>query len=718
MRMPQAKRGAVRGSATARISALAAALALVLAAPAAAGWNSPEPVGSESIYHVYVAPGGPGFVVGYPESSIFGYKLRPLDGTLGARQGFPGTSGTDYDPVPHFDAAGNAILTVAQTRHVAYLSADGTVQRDQVMSDGQHVPKLASVAPTGEALIGFEGPSGAITVGFRAAGADATVDESSVESFAASGGSLVGLLLQADGGGLVVWKEGDVLKQSVRPSGTSSFQTPTVINAPGDPRKFGVGFAADPSGWAMLTWYGSTTSGAGFRSDRALGTVRGPDQAFPTATELGTSVDAGGIVQTAAAITSTGAGIATWRQNPPQQGNCVPSTVMGAVYAAGSWDAASSLTGSALPEITTPAAFTVSAGTHVAVGVNELNDVDPSSCLPSTTTLAMRHFRGTASGLVDEGRSVVSPAASGFVIFDGLAIEPGGAMLARYRQSSVRYLRSFDGVAPGGGGGGSGGGGGGSGGGGGGSGGGGSGGGGSGGGGSGGGGGGSAPAPATEGDAPASGSPTTPTPFSPPPLVPPPIAPIVPQKFVEVPFIDPTSSRGHFHCVADAEEACGVDYWVYSVFTRGFRSGPVGQGRAAAAHGPLLARATGTVRGGHSKAIHFRLTKEGRSEVRRHRRIPVMLRTRIRITDGRAADFTARTTMRPPNMTKRQVRRSLALWQRRQHYRYDRMRFHRDRSRRPRQERLAYVTKWLRLAHKADAHVSYRRRQLRYLERF
>ena len=45
-------------------------------------------------------------------------------------------------------------------------------------------------------------------------------------------GSLIGVLLQADGGALVVWQDGDTLWQSVRRSGQQSFDPPTTIADP------------------------------------------------------------------------------------------------------------------------------------------------------------------------------------------------------------------------------------------------------------------------------------------------------------------------------------------------------------------------------------------------------------------------------------------------------------------------------------------------------
>src|SRR5207253_728730 len=106
-----------------------------------------------------------------------------------------------HEPVPAFDAAGDALIANADTRHVAYRSANGADVSDEVMdADTQNRPVLVSVAPTGEAMLGFQASDsgGAVKVAFRAAGADQHVDEEHAETFD-TGSVLIGLQLQDDG---------------------------------------------------------------------------------------------------------------------------------------------------------------------------------------------------------------------------------------------------------------------------------------------------------------------------------------------------------------------------------------------------------------------------------------------------------------------------------------------------------------------------------------
>src|SRR5688500_2676204 len=97
----------------ARIAVLTVALAVVAAPTAHAGWLPPEPVGTD-ISQLHLAPGAVGWVTGFYATgpSRARFRLRPLGGTLGPVNEFPGTSGTvtETDPKVWFDDAGNAIV--------------------------------------------------------------------------------------------------------------------------------------------------------------------------------------------------------------------------------------------------------------------------------------------------------------------------------------------------------------------------------------------------------------------------------------------------------------------------------------------------------------------------------------------------------------------------------------------------------------------------------
>ena len=157
------------------------------------------------------------------------YALRPRDGTLGAPLEFPASLGKNSYPGIAFDAAGNGVISEQSDRQVfGYKASTGEMSAPQVLALGQF-PARVSVAPTGEALIGLDNGSGQVRVAFRAAGLGAQVDTANTVDLSTSGG-LVGLQLQADGGAIVVWHEGDTLKQAVRRGGG--------VQPPTRPRRF------------------------------------------------------------------------------------------------------------------------------------------------------------------------------------------------------------------------------------------------------------------------------------------------------------------------------------------------------------------------------------------------------------------------------------------------------------------------------------------------
>lgn len=423
------------------------ALAVAVPGSALAGWGPAEPVGS-NINQVLLAPGGPGFVVGFPATSPsrLRFALRPLGGPLESPLEFPAGIGQHTLPVWGFDAAGDAVILDEEVQNVGYRAANGELGSTQKL-EGHLLarwPRLVSVAPTGEALLGVNElrPGGSpVQLAFRPAGKSAQVDTTNTVDLT-NAGTLFGVLLQADGGAIAVYwdEETKKLMQVVRPFGSVSFNSPTVLDASAGNNV--VSFSGDPSGWAMLAW---TSAG------KAYATVRAPDGSFPAATVVGSGPNDSNATP---AVTSSGDGLVSWWQTGIGNPSCPATAIMGALQHHGTWAAEGALGPAAWPDVTTLAygAAAFSAGNDVSVPMVQIHHdgTCPTSPYPQTRSLVVHHYRSGASGLTDQGTSVLSPLGANQPSVDGWAMEPAGKILAWWSDGTSRFLSTFDGVTPGG----------------------------------------------------------------------------------------------------------------------------------------------------------------------------------------------------------------------------------------------------------------------------
>lgn len=563
---------------------------------AMAGWDPPEPIPpTTDVFRVELGPGGPGYVIGFPLTSPgrFRYAVRPIGGTLSAPSvpplEFPGTLGTNYDGFWRFDAAGNAVVANTYDNRIGHIPVGGIGGSSQDLPPGLS-PDAVSVAPTGEALIAAVPSFGPFRVALRAAGPSAVADFSvgGSQLFGDVGAVPIGLLLQANGGAIVVWQEGDDLYQSVRKSGELSFGVPSVIpDLRPDVRKISARMRGDSSGHAMLAWLGSS---GGSARNQAVASVRSPDGSFGPAQIVGTG---GSIVNVTPSVTSAGDGLAVWSHVYPG-GGCQPSTVMGAAMHAGTFVAQQPLGPSAFP-LTSSQGFpdtVMAAGDRIAVPILEIDDVAGTPCSygDDRRGLFMHHFRSGPSGLVDEGISELSPLqarAGGLTSYPQIneqTLEPGGRMLLEYQVDNAKYLRSFDGVAPGASGS-------------------------------------PAPVPPAGGAAPA--TPVTPAKA---------ILPLRPVKYVTVTSIDPKAADVSLTCVPDIGldgEACRAKMLAYYFFKGRYALGKASGAGAAKAKpktkSVLIGSASATIPSGKSKKLRLRFTKAGRALIARGKGVKIVL---------------------------------------------------------------------------------------------
>ena len=327
---------------------------LAIAGTAQAGWEAAEPVGT-NINQIQLAPGGPGYVVGFPATtpSRVRFALRPLTGKLENPLEFPAGIGQHTLPAWGFDAAGNLLFVDEELHGVAWRSADGEKVSATQIFKGHLLarwPRLISVAPSGDALIGVNEvrPGGSpVQLAFRPAGINSTVDTENTVDLT-NNGTLIGIQLQADGGAIAVYFDEATKKlmQVVRRSGQSKFDEPTEIaSPPGTFGRFELSFSSDSSGWAMLGWSGSSTEGGA--PNQALGAVRAPDGSFPTATVVGTGAS---ISNATPAVTTSGDGLLTWKQTGLGNLSCQAFAIRGAPQHLGTWSPAIDVGPSAWPD--------------------------------------------------------------------------------------------------------------------------------------------------------------------------------------------------------------------------------------------------------------------------------------------------------------------------------------------------------------------------------
>jgi hypothetical protein len=580
--------------------------ALIAAVPATAlaGWGPAEPVGS-NINQILLPPGGPGFVIGFPATtpSRLRFAFRPLEGVLEGPMEFPAGIGQHTLPVWGFDAAGDAVVLDEEIQKVYWRSADGETTTPQKL-EGHLLarwPRLVSVAPNGDALIGVNElrPGGSpVQLAFRPAGKSAQVDTANTVDLTEYG-TLIGLQLQADGGAIAVYSDemSHKLMQVVRRSGQTEFDAPTeVASPPGTEGKSELTFSGDPSGWAMLGWSGKSSSGS--TVNQAVGTIRAPDGSFPTATVLATGESISNVTP---AVSSSGDGLLTWKQNGLGNAACPSSAIRGASQHLGVWSTAMDVGPSSWPDASIPATASTSfsSGNDISVPMIRVHEEGncPASPYPQTRSLIVHHYRSGPAGLTDQGTSELTPlSANNLQLVEGWAMEPAGKIFAWYRVGEERFLRVFDGVTPGGG-----------------------------------------VTPVMKEETKPITSPAPNVPGKPAPSTPAPsIKPLVLQQFAIIPTIDPKALEFEMHCPpptqeqnGDQGESCAGRAYAMYLFT-GKHIKAYGA-RATSLKKRLDVIATGSIsiKAGHSGHVKLHLNKLGKKLLKTGARLKITLRLAV-----------------------------------------------------------------------------------------
>jgi hypothetical protein len=438
------------------LSACAAVVALAVPGSALAGWGPPESV-EPDINGIALAPGGTGFVLGFPATSPsrVRFALRPPAGPVGLAQEFPAGFGQHTLPKLGFDEAGDALIVDEEPGLIGWRAASGLYGTTQKLEGHllARQPRLISVAPSGAALIGVneQRPGGSpVQLAFRPAGPDSVVDTENTVDLTTKG-TLVGLQLEADGGAIAVYIDEvtDKLMQAVRNSGQVEFETPTEIPTPPGTHDLGeIIFSSDSSGWAMLAASGRSAEGG--EVDQVLGDVRAPGGSFPTPSVIATGSSLSNVTP---AVTASGDGLVTWKQGGLGDPLCSAVGIRGAAEHLGTWSAAMAVGPEAWPDESLPATANTSfsSGNDISVPMIEVHaEGSPCPTSPQTRGLIVHHYRCGPRGLTDQGVSELAPASSSSpVLVEGWAMEPAGKILAWYRVGEERFLRSFDGVTPG-----------------------------------------------------------------------------------------------------------------------------------------------------------------------------------------------------------------------------------------------------------------------------
>ncbi len=578
---------------------------MVLAIPgsAFAGWGTPEPVGT-NINQILLPPGGPGLVVGFPATAPARLRLapRPFAGPLGSPEEFPSGIGQHTLPVFDFDASGDAVILDEEVQKVAWRSANGATSVPQKL-EGHLLarwPRLVSVAPSGAALIGvneLRGGGSPVQLAFRSPGIGGSVDTANTVDLT-NNGTLVGLQLQADGGAIAVYLDeaGGVSKlmQVVRRSGQPEFDAPTeIIAPPGTLNVSGVTFSSDPSGWAMLAATGKSAEGGAV--DQVLGDVRAPDGSFPTATVAATGAS---VSSPTPAVTASGDGLVTWEEKSLGNPACFAFGIRGVAQHLGAWSAPITVGPGAWPDASVPAAGSTSSGNDISVPMLRIHrDGSPCPTSPQTRSLIVHHYRSGPAGLTDQGISELTPlSGTNQQQIEGWAMEPAGKIFAWYRVGEERFLRAFDGVTPGPGGG--------------------------------------LLPPETPVGPSAPGADLAVKPLVAPGAKPPAeILPLKLQQFAIVPTIDPKSLEFEMHCPPVGEESCQGRAFFYGLLT-GKQIKPDGVARLSAAKKHLTLIATGSIKikaGAHGR-VKMRPNKVGKALLGTGAKLKVTLK--LEVTEG------------------------------------------------------------------------------------
>lgn len=582
----------------------ACVLALAIPGSALAGWGAPEQVGT-NINQILLPPGGPGWVVGFPASSPSRLRIafRPFEGPLGEPNEFPSGIGQHTLPTVGFDAAGDAVILDEEVQKVAWRSADGETSAPQKL-EGHLLarwPRLVSVAPGGAALIGVNElrPGGSpVQLAFRPAGIGTSVDTGNTVDLTANG-TLIGLQLQADGGAIAVYVDeasGSKLMQVVRRSGEAEFDAPTEIVAPpGTHNVSGVTFSSDSSGWAMLAASGRSVEGGAV--DQVLGSVRAPDGSFPTASVIATGANVSSVTP---AVTTSGDGLVTWEDSSLGSPACYAFGIRGVAQHLGAWSAAMAVGPGTWPDASIPAAAATSSGNDISVPMLRIHrEGAPCPTSPQTRSLIVHHYRSGAAGLTDQGISELTPLSStNQQELNGWRMEPAGKIFAWYRVGEERFLRTFDGVTPGPGGG--------------------------------------LPLPPETPVTPSTPGPdltakppgTSGVTAKPPAAIP----PLKLQQFAIVPTIDPKSLEFEMRCPPTGEESCQGRAFFYYLLTG--KQIKAANARSSAVKKHLVVIATGSikVKAGQHGRIKMRPNRLGKALLRSGAKLKITLK--VAVTEG------------------------------------------------------------------------------------
>jgi hypothetical protein len=539
-------------------------------------------------------------VVGFPASSPsrLRFAFRPLEGSLESPMEFPAGIGQHTLPIWGFDSAGDAVVLDEEIESVYWRSADGETTTPQKL-EGHLLgrwPRLVSLAPSGDALIGVNElrPGGSpVQLAFRSSGTKGTVDTANTVDLTAAG-TLIGLQLQADGGAIAVYidEAAGKLMQVVRRPGETKFDTPTEILAPAGTHNLSeITFSGDPSGWAMLGASGKSTEGGPV--DQVLGAVRAPDGSFPAATVLATGTALSNVTP---AVTASGDGLLTWKEGGLGSPSCPAFAIRGAAQHLGAWSGAMAVGPDAWPDASIPAyaSTSFSSGNDISVPMVQVHaEGAPCPTSPQTRSLIVHHYRSGPTGLTDQGTTELTPlSATNQQQVEGWAMEPAGKIFAWYRVGEERFLRVFDGVTPG-----------------------------------------AAPGSGSTPPAVATITPSapgpTPTTAKPPAVIP----PLVLQQFAVIPTIDPKSLGFEMECppIGNNEDICAGRAEVYFTFTG--KQIKANGARLAAAKKRVLLIASGTLqlKSGQKGRLKLHPNKAGKALLKAGKKLKVTVKMTVAI---------------------------------------------------------------------------------------
>ncbi len=402
-----------------------------------------------------LSPDGVGLLFGFNAGGKR-YIVRPVGGPLGAPQALPlGLNDSFSASLVAWFPDGSALL--AQGSHVAFrpAGAAASIGTLQILS-GFGVAGIAPAA-LGDALLASTGP---VEVASRPSGEAALVDLANAQTLGS--GTLIGVVQDPDGGGVVVFDDGNMLLQAVRAVGETTFATPTAIVAPGlGPSEYGVRMAADPSGHAVLGWLGASPSSTSF-GDTIVAATRAPGGAFGTPVSIGTTPVEDN-VYVLPGVTASGDGVVAWTQLNSES-PCSPARDQdaGAYYASGrngAWSAPTPLGGTAWPNVSGVEGV-ASAGNYVAIAFfTRHSTATRCTAADETDEILVRTGVSGATELELDGpvsiaQSYEVPAGHQNPQLIAIAVNPSGGALAAFSEGDgaglykpwLRARENLDGV--------------------------------------------------------------------------------------------------------------------------------------------------------------------------------------------------------------------------------------------------------------------------------